>query len=439
MQSLSTMVGAAERRVRVAVVVGLHDRPPVGGHLGVWLRVTEALAAMPRAPVQLDLMILRRGAAPADQALAADIHVHRLPALLNSDRLPFTRTAAGGTELLAPSPFLLRRLKACDPDVVVISDPFGFGRTAAGWARRNRRGLVYAVQTRHDVFAALYGRVILVRMMGERVGRWCEDRLRLSERLAAGMRARVAALMNQADHILASSHAELARLRALRPADTVSLWRRGLDFARFAPARRDRQWLHRSYGIPPDRFVLLFAGRVDESKGVPFLLDVMEASLPSVPALHLFLAGEGAWRRRAQARLGSRVTAAGALPQEELARVMASCDAFVFPSPSDAAANVLREAQASGLPVLVNNSEPVAELVAEPGLDGLSLPVGDCRAWAQAVQDLATADETARASRRRQIAARARQRYPDWHSVLTEDLLPVWQAVAGRSSVISDQ
>ncbi len=426
------MVGETAHRARVAVVVGLHDRPPVGGHLGVWLRVAETLAAIPQPPLQLDLMMLRRDAAPDHEVLAADVHLHRLPALLDSDRLPFARTAAGGTELLAASPFLLRRLKACDPDVVVVSDPFGFGRTAAGWARRRRRALVYAVQTRHDVFAALYGRAILCRLMGVRASRWCEDRLGLSARFAARVANRIAALMNQADHLLASSRTELARLRAGRPQGTASLWRRGVDFARFSPQRRDRQWLHAAHGIPPDRFVLLFAGRVDESKGVPFLLDVVAASLPDVPGLHLFLAGEGRWRAPARARLGSRVTAPGALPQDELARVMACCDAFAFPSPSDAAANVLREAQASGLPVLVNAAEPVAELVGAPGLDGLLLPAGHRRAWAQAVQDLAARDEAARAARRQRIAAAARRRYPDWHTVLAEDLLPVWLALAGR-------
>ncbi len=412
------------------MVVGLHDRPPVGGHLGVWLRVAEALATIARPSVRFDLMMLRGGAVPAHEVLAADVHVHRLPALLHSDRLPFARTTAGGTELVAPSPVLLRRLAACDPDVVVVSDPFGFGRTAAGWARRRRRALVYAVQTRHDVFAALYGRAILARLMGERASRWCEDRFRLSERLAAGVKNRIAALMAQADHVLAASRTELAHLRAARREGTASLWRRGLDFARFAPQRRDRQWLHRTYGIPPDRFVLLFAGRVDESKGVPFLLEAVAASLPQLPALHLFLAGEGRWRQQARTRLGGRVTAPGALPQDELARVMACCDAFAFPSPSDAAANVLREAQASGLPVLVDASEPVAELVGEPGLDGVPLPTGDRRAWTQAIRDLAQRPVAARAARRRRIAALARRRYPDWHTVLAEDLLPVWHALA---------
>ncbi len=439
MQSLSTMVDGAGRGPRVAVVVGLDDRPPVGGHLGVWLRVAEALAALPQPAARFDLLMLRRGAVPPRDVLAEHVRIHRLPALLHSDRLPFARTAAGGTELVAPSPFLLRRLAACDPDVVVISEPFGFGRTAAGWARRNRRALVYAVQTRHDAFAALYGRAILARLMGERFSRWLEGRFRFSERLAAGMTNRIATLMRQADHVFASSRRECDRLRAAHSGRAVSLWRRGVDFTLFNPDHRDRSWLRRAHGIPPDHFVVLFAGRVDESKGVPFLLDALAAGLSAIPRLHLFLAGEGGWRQRAQARFGSRVTAPGALTQEALARVMACADAFAFPSSSDAAANVLREAQASGLPVLVHDAEPVAELVGAPGLDGVLLPAGEPETWAAAIRDLAARDEADRAARRRRIAACARARYPDWHTVLVEDLLPVWRRLVARRPTRGDE
>lgn len=430
MQSFSTMVEGAGVRPKVAVVAGLGDRPPVGGHLGVWLRVAETIATLPHLPLRFDLMMIRRGDAPARESPGGDVHLHRLPALLDSDRLPFSRTAAGGTELLAPSFFLLRRLAECDPDVVVISDPFGFGRTAAGWARRNRRALVYAVQTRHDVFAQIYGAAIVARMVGTRASRWLEERFRFSERLGGRVQDRIGALMRRADHVFASSRRELARLQAEMPGLSVSLWRRGVDFTRFRPDRRDRAWLQQAHGIPPDRFVVLFAGRVDESKGVPFLLDVIAASMPEMPRLHLFLAGEGRWRARARARLGASVTAPGALPQDDLARVMACCDVFAFPSPSDAAANVLREAQASGLPVLVNASEGVAELITEAGLDGWALPAGNCPAWVAALRELAGGDEAERAARRRQIAARARQQYPDWQSVVADDLLPVWQRLA---------
>ncbi len=424
------MVDGTPEPVRVAVVTGLADQAPVGGHAGVWLRVAEAAAAGAGAGLQLDLLFLRRARAPAEEARAPHVCIHRVPPLLDSDRLPFARTAAGGTELFSPSPALWRRLEALAPDVVVISDPFGFGRTAARWAKRRGRALVYAVQTRHDVFAAIYSRAILARLLGERAARVLDARLQLPARLAARTGTRIAHLMATADHILASSRTELARLCEIHPPARVSLWRRGVDFARFSPARRDRAWLETAHGVPRDRFLLLFAGRVDESKGAPLLLEAVGAAMRVVPRLHLFIAGEGPWRARAKAALGARVTAPGALTQDELARVMASADAFVFPSPSEAAANVLREAQAAGLPILVPASEAVAELVEQPGRDGFALPAGAPAAWAGAIAALARQDAEARVRERVGIAARARRRHPDWRTVLDEDLLPVWRRLA---------
>ena len=59
----------------------------------------------------------------------------------------------------------------------------------------------------------------------------------------------------------------------------------------------------------------------------------------------------------------------GTLGGEDLARAYASADIFVFPSVSDTFGNVVIEAQASGLPVIVSDQKGPQELV-ENGATG---------------------------------------------------------------------
>ena len=74
-----------------------------------------------------------------------------------------------------------------------------------------------------------------------------------------------------------------------------------------------------------------------------------------------------------------------------LAPLYASSDLFVFPSRTDTLGQVIMEAQASGLPVLVSDEGGPKEVV-DDGLTGHVLPVADAsmavRAWAGTIDDL---------------------------------------------------
>jgi len=74
----------------------------------------------------------------------------------------------------------------------------------------------------------------------------------------------------------------------------------------------------------------------------------------------------------------------GALPRERVAEVFASADCFVFPSATDTAGNVVLEAQASGLPVVVSGSGgPRKNMVT--GRTGVVCHSDDPRDWAQEI------------------------------------------------------
>jgi glycosyltransferase involved in cell wall biosynthesis len=146
----------------------------------------------------------------------------------------------------------------------------------------------------------------------------------------------------------------------------------GVDNELFDPRKRDAA-LHDSLG---GRTLLLYAGRVSREKG----LDRLAAGYLSLRRrrddVHLVIAGDGPYRAELEALLGETATFTGFLRGEELARVYASCDVFVFPSTTDTLGRAVAEAQASGLPAVVCGIGGPRECI-RPGVSGFVVDSGD--------------------------------------------------------------
>jgi glycosyltransferase involved in cell wall biosynthesis len=184
-------------------------------------------------------------------------------------------------------------------------------------------------------------------------------------RIALGMRIALGAFYGQCAVVLSPSAAADASLRALGIADErVGRWDRGVDVARFSPARRAPGRL------PGDRVDVLYAGRLTREKGADLLADAFLAARARDPRLHLVLAGGGPEEERMRARLGQAATFLGWLDGDELAATYASADVFLFCSTTDTFGQVVLEAQASGLPVVAAAAGGPAELI-EDGRSGL--------------------------------------------------------------------
>jgi glycosyltransferase involved in cell wall biosynthesis/predicted metal-dependent phosphoesterase TrpH len=160
----------------------------------------------------------------------------------------------------------------------------------------------------------------------------------------------------------ASADAALAELGI--PAERIGRWDRGVDVARFSPARRDPG------RTPPGRVDVLYAGRLTREKGLDLLADAFVAARARDPRLHLVIAGGGPEEERLRARLGRAATFLGWLDGAELATAYASADVFLFCSQTDTFGQVVLEAQASGLPVVAVAAGGPAELIAD-GRSGL--------------------------------------------------------------------
>jgi glycosyltransferase involved in cell wall biosynthesis len=95
------------------------------------------------------------------------------------------------------------------------------------------------------------------------------------------------------------------------------------------------------------------------------------------------------------------------LEGEELAKAYASSDIFVFPSTTDTFGNVIIEAQACGLPVIVSDLGGPKELVSH-GLDGLITKSHNVEDFTNAVRALVNDPQL-----RAEMAKNARARVVD--------------------------
>jgi glycosyltransferase involved in cell wall biosynthesis/predicted metal-dependent phosphoesterase TrpH len=125
----------------------------------------------------------------------------------------------------------------------------------------------------------------------------------------------------------------------------IGRWERGVDISSFDPGKADRD----AY---PGELKILYAGRLTREKGVDLLAEGFIRAHTVDPRLHLLLAGGGPEEEELRAKLGERATFLGWLDGDELARVYASADIFLFCSRTDTYGQVVVEAGASGLPVV---------------------------------------------------------------------------------------
>jgi glycosyltransferase involved in cell wall biosynthesis len=130
----------------------------------------------------------------------------------------------------------------------------------------------------------------------------------------------------------------------------VTVWSRGVDSEHFHPAKRD-PGLRTALGIAPDEIVLAYAGRLAAEKNLDMLVEAWR-KLPERGRCRLLFIGDGPLRRRLEEQAGDRGIFAGYRHGEELARMYASAELFVFPSLTETFGNVVLEAMASGLPAI---------------------------------------------------------------------------------------
>jgi glycosyltransferase involved in cell wall biosynthesis/predicted metal-dependent phosphoesterase TrpH len=162
---------------------------------------------------------------------------------------------------------------------------------------------------------------------------------------------------------------------------------RGLDTELFHPARRDSVFFQK-FGASNGEVRLLYVGRISREKDLDVLADAYRQLRKEGVQVQLFVVGHGPYSE-ALAKSLPDAFFTGYLRGTELATAYASADVFVFPSTTDTFGNVILEAQASGLPVVVSDSGGPKELVAHKA-NGLITRSHDVEDFTDAIRSLVT-------------------------------------------------
>lgn len=289
--------------------------------------------------------------------------------------------------VLPPLVRMLRDAAAHRPDVVHVSTPGPVGLVGLIASRMLR---VPIVGVYHTDFPAYVDRLF-------------EDEA-LTWAAARAMRWFYAPFRS----IFARSEGYVASLETLGLArDRVLPLLPGIMTREFHPSHGDRScW--RRYGSDPASVHVLSVGRVSVEKNLPTLSNVWRRADAVLRArgvnAELIVVGDGPYRAKMEEELaGTRARFLGFRHGGELCRLYASSDLFVFPSVTDTLGQVVMEAQASGLPVIVSDRGGPKEVV-QDGVTGHVVGHRDPAAWTERVVALACDTQ-----RRREMGARAHE------------------------------
>lgn len=153
------------------------------------------------------------------------------------------------------------------------------------------------------------------------------------------------------------------------PGDRVAVYTHWVDVDRFKPASPEqRALLRRASGLPADRPVALFFGRLIEKKGVRLAVQLAQR----MPEIHVVIAGSGPLSDEvAQAAQSvDNLTYLGPVPAHESHRIYQCADILLVPSQyEEGFGRVVIEAMACGLQIVASNHGALpAVLAGTPGV-----------------------------------------------------------------------
>lgn len=278
-----------------------------------------------------------------------------------------------------PSREVAKILGEFKPNVVhvQVSDPIGL--SVVGWARKHG---VPVVTTEHNQPEVL------------------TESLKIPGVLKRGANAVLAAYFRnrQSKSDFVTMPTEQAILNLLSAgkkefAVPVAAVSNGVDLKCFKPGRAAME-VYEKYGIPIDKPIALYVGRVDPEKNVGSVIKAFTGVVERVPEALLVIVGDGVDKARLEKMttnlgISGSVRFLGKVLPPDLYELYKTGWVFVTASEIETQGIVLIEAAACGLPLIAVNKGAVSEVCIDK-VDGFLCEAGDVSAITDALEKILT-------------------------------------------------
>jgi D-inositol-3-phosphate glycosyltransferase len=311
-----------------ALLVAHHYPPHIGG-LGIV--VQKQAQSLAQNGYQVVVLTTKYEQSPQEDGARTGIEVIRLPcswALETLFSIPFP--------LFSPRLVCETWKQVKRADVVHIHDVFYINSWVAGALAALARQPI--LLTQHVALVEHSSKLVMFiqRLVYGTIGRWIFSK------------ARGIVVYNQNVHAFLRSEGV--------PETRILFMANGIDTTKFCPATQDeRTDIRTRFGLPQDRRLVLFVGRLVEKKGYQILLEARDS------AYDLVFVGPGSIRRDGRT---AGVHWVGPLDQSQTCELYRACDLFAFPAVGEIFTLVMQEAMACGLPVVTTDDPAYADSIA---------------------------------------------------------------------------
>ena len=271
-------------------------------------------------------------------------------------------------DLVFPS---YRKLKSIteeiDPDVVHISTPGFVGLMGRRIARKKSIPVLGTYHTDFPAFAYNNMPYTIVKQVGNRVMRWFYRDFR-------------------AIFVRSEAYQKIVREDVKFDPAKIHTLKAGIDIHKFHAGYRD-MGIWQGYGIPEGSLKALYVGRFTKEKNFPLLLELWKAYYAQSQNKNIYLITVGGDLDESLFEK-YHIRSLGIKRGEELSKIYAGSDLFLFPSTTDTLGQVVMEAMSSGLPVIVSDKGGPQTLIGKEREAGYAIDVKERALWLEKIKAL---------------------------------------------------